>query len=344
MPPAPSHQAGARLEVGPAGSGYRHLDHPVWPHPRHNPHRLRLAPLGTATPLTSVCLPIALTDRRNVRWSSDRVSFDGRVFPIGELTMTQDVSRRIALRAVQVAIVAAGIFFLLLLVSRQAHAATIEDHPAPALVTSALSAGPVAAGPVAAGLVSGSPVAAGAVTGPAGSVVGTVTSALGSATAPVTGAATGGQYSPGAPSGSPSGSVRIGSVWLGCAGGRFGRAGGERRYHRAATRVRWRGRSRRWFCDGSGEGRRHEGSASGKRRYGSGNRHDGWDARPGYRYGRDGSGGRIACSRYPGGNSAAGVRDFDLVSRHGSSRARWPAPWRGRSPRLRGSRLRWPPR
>ena len=57
--------------------------------------------------------------------------------------MTEHVSRRIALRAVQVAIVAAGIFFVLLLVSRQAHAATLDDHPASALVTSPVSGSPV---------------------------------------------------------------------------------------------------------------------------------------------------------------------------------------------------------
>ena len=43
--------------------------------------------------------------------------------------MTEHVSRRIGLRAVQIAIVAAGVFFLLFLVSRQAHAATIGEHP-----------------------------------------------------------------------------------------------------------------------------------------------------------------------------------------------------------------------
>jgi hypothetical protein len=56
----------------------------------------------------------------------------GRAFPGWELTKTQLVSRRIAFRAMQVAIVAAGILFLLMLVSRQAHAATRDDLPAPA--------------------------------------------------------------------------------------------------------------------------------------------------------------------------------------------------------------------
>ena len=64
--------------------------------------------------------------------------------------MTQHVSRRIALRAAQVAMVAAGIFFLLLLVSRQAHAATGGDPLAPALVTSPVS-GSAASGSPASG-------------------------------------------------------------------------------------------------------------------------------------------------------------------------------------------------
>src|SRR5215471_6580394 len=54
--------------------------------------------------------------------------------------MPQPILRRIALRAVQLAIVAAGIFVLMLLFSRQAHAATSDSSPAspPAPVTSAV--------------------------------------------------------------------------------------------------------------------------------------------------------------------------------------------------------------
>ena len=102
--------------------------------------------------------------------------------------MVEHVPRRIGLRAVQVAVVAAGIFFLLLLVSRQAHAATIGEHPGAAVVTSPASAGPVSAG---------------AVSGPAGSLVGTVTGVLGSVTAPVTATAPGGSSSGTASSGAP---------------------------------------------------------------------------------------------------------------------------------------------
>ncbi|HEY7260588.1 MAG TPA: hypothetical protein VH589_03780, partial [Trebonia sp.] len=43
--------------------------------------------------------------------------------------MTQPIARRIALRAVQLAIVAAGIFVIMLVFSRQAHAATTDTNP-----------------------------------------------------------------------------------------------------------------------------------------------------------------------------------------------------------------------
>jgi len=42
--------------------------------------------------------------------------------------MTQPIARRIALRAVQLAIVAAGIFVIMLVFSRQAHAATTDTN------------------------------------------------------------------------------------------------------------------------------------------------------------------------------------------------------------------------
>src|SRR5215468_9870371 len=42
----------------------------------------------------------------------------------GELLMPQPIARRIAMRTVQLAVVAAGIFVVMLVFSRQAHAAT----------------------------------------------------------------------------------------------------------------------------------------------------------------------------------------------------------------------------
>ena len=122
--------------------------------------------------------------------------------------MTEHVSRRIALRAVQVVIVAAGIFFLLLLVSRQAHAATLDDQPAPALITSSVTGSQA----------SGSSASADAVTGPVGSVVGTVTTALGSATAPVTATDPGGSSSSGAAPSAPPPARRRSAVGSACSG------------------------------------------------------------------------------------------------------------------------------
>src|ERR1700749_1552609 len=53
-----------------------------------------------------------------------------------ELSMSQLSAYRVALRAAQFAIAAAGILFLLLLFSRQAHAATGDNSPpAPSAVT-----------------------------------------------------------------------------------------------------------------------------------------------------------------------------------------------------------------
>ncbi len=55
--------------------------------------------------------------------------------------MSQLASRRIALRAVQFALLAVGVFLLLFLFTRQAHAATDDSSPPVPLVTSAVSAG-----------------------------------------------------------------------------------------------------------------------------------------------------------------------------------------------------------
>src|ERR1700731_3841478 len=58
-----------------------------------------------------------------------------------ELSMSQLLAYRVAVRAAQFAIAAAGILFLLLLFSRQAHAATGDEKPgALQSVTSAASA------------------------------------------------------------------------------------------------------------------------------------------------------------------------------------------------------------
>src|SRR5437762_538868 len=75
---------------------------------------------------------------------------------LGELLMPQPILRHIARRAVQVAIVAAGILVVLLVFSRQAHAATsapsaVASAPspsAPAPVTSAAAPATSAATPV----------------------------------------------------------------------------------------------------------------------------------------------------------------------------------------------------
>src|SRR6476620_9993417 len=63
----------------------------------------------------------------------------------GELLMPQPILRHIARRAMQVAIAAAGILAVLLVFSRQAHAATLSPSAAPAPSASSAPAVPAAA-------------------------------------------------------------------------------------------------------------------------------------------------------------------------------------------------------
>src|SRR5580704_19019620 len=57
-----------------------------------------------------------------------------------ELLMPQPIARRVALRAMQLAIVAAGIFVIMMLFSRQAHASTVDTRsPLGSAPSSALS-------------------------------------------------------------------------------------------------------------------------------------------------------------------------------------------------------------
>src|SRR5215813_4952940 len=90
--------------------------------------------------------------------------------------MPQPILRRIALRAVQLAIVAAGIFVVMLLFSRQAHAATSDTLPTSPLsqVTSAVSS---AASPVASAVSSPTATPTVQAAGAAGSAPSTATSA-----------------------------------------------------------------------------------------------------------------------------------------------------------------------
>ena len=61
--------------------------------------------------------------------------------------MPQPIVRHIALRAVQGAIVAAGIFIIMMIFSRQAHAATTSSPTIPSAATSAVSGATSAASP-----------------------------------------------------------------------------------------------------------------------------------------------------------------------------------------------------
>src|SRR6185437_8139479 len=93
-------------------------------------------------------------------------------FPCGwELSMSQPLAYRVAVRAAQFAIAAAGIIFLLLLFSRQAHAATGDGHPGTGSAAGSVTA--LAAGSHGAATpASGDPLggAAAALTSTAGSV------------------------------------------------------------------------------------------------------------------------------------------------------------------------------
>src|SRR6201994_4500050 len=92
--------------------------------------------------MPNVRFQVTLGERARNKGSSARFGplmrgTGGGVRPIpvvGSCSMPQPILRHIARRAVQVAIAAAGILAVLLVFSRQAHAATIPD---PSTVTSA---------------------------------------------------------------------------------------------------------------------------------------------------------------------------------------------------------------
>src|SRR6185437_9869071 len=97
--------------------------------------------------------------------------------------MPQLLANRAAVRAAQFAIAAAGILFLLLVFSRQAHAAAPDEHPG--LNSATTSTASAVTGPASAGTsAAGNPL-----TSAVGSVTGAANAVTGSADKAVTGAA-----------------------------------------------------------------------------------------------------------------------------------------------------------
>src|SRR5579862_8706615 len=98
--------------------------------------------------------------------------------------MSQPIACRVALRGAQFALAAAGIFFLLFLLSKQAHAATSDQPPGVSSVVSTLTGSTPAAGQTpAASTPTPVPTSTSSAISPVTSAVGSVVSSV---TQPVT--------------------------------------------------------------------------------------------------------------------------------------------------------------